>query len=71
MKYSLLLVLFFSAFTTHASDGFTIYLTRHAEKQNESKDPKLTDCGAQRAQQLASILAVSYTHLTLPTKRIV
>lgn len=56
MKYSLLLVLFFSALTTHASDDFTIYLTRHAEKQSESKDPKLTDCGAQRAQQLASIL---------------
>ncbi len=56
MKHSLLLILLLEVFTAHASDDFTIYLTRHAEKQSGSKDPKLTDCGAQRAQQLASIL---------------
>jgi broad specificity phosphatase PhoE len=56
MKYSLLLVLLLSTFTTQASDSFTIYLTRHAEKQSEQKNPELTECGIKRAQQLASIL---------------
>ncbi len=56
MKYSLLLALLFSAFAIQASDHFTIYLTRHAEKQSEQKNPTLTECGVQRAQQLASIL---------------
>jgi broad specificity phosphatase PhoE len=56
MKYSLLLALLLPTFNIQASDSFTIYLTRHAEKQSEQKNPKLTECGVQRAQQLASIL---------------
>ncbi len=57
MKYSLMLILLLSAFATHADNNFTIYLTRHAEKQKEQENPKLTLCGTQRAQQLASLLA--------------
>lgn len=56
MKYSLLFVLLLSTFTAQASDSFTIYLSRHAEKQAEQKNPKLTICGTQRARQLATIL---------------
>jgi phosphohistidine phosphatase SixA len=56
MKYNLLLALLLLTFVSQASDSFTIYLTRHAEKQLEQKDPHLTECGAQRAQQLAIIL---------------
>jgi broad specificity phosphatase PhoE len=56
MKYSLLLALLLSAFTIQANDSFTIYLSRHAEKLADQKNPQLTECGIQRAQQLASIL---------------
>lgn len=56
MKYSLLLTLVLLTFTAQASDSFTIYLTRHAEKQGNHKNPKLTECGLQRAKQLASML---------------
>ena len=57
MKLKLLLILLLSVFTIQAADNFTIYLTRHAEKQTKPKNPQLTQCGIQRAQQLASILA--------------
>jgi len=56
MKYSLLLVSLIFVFTCQANDNFTIYLSRHAEKLADSKDPNLTQCGLKRAQQLASIL---------------
>lgn len=56
MKYSLLLILLLSAFASQANDSFTIYLTRHAEKLSDQKNPQLTECGSQRAQQLASML---------------
>jgi broad specificity phosphatase PhoE len=39
-----------------ASDNFTLYLVRHAEKQTESKNPQLTQCGRERAEQLATLL---------------
>ena len=36
---------------------YSIYLVRHAEKQQDVKNPQLTNCGRFRAQQLASLLA--------------
>jgi len=42
-----------------ASDNFTLYLVRHAEKQTESKNPQLTQCGKERAEQLATLLSVA------------
>lgn len=45
------------ALPSKASDEFTIYLVRHAEKESGHKNPALTQCGAERAQQLASILS--------------
>lgn len=36
----------------------TIYLVRHAEKQSNSKDPKLTECGSKRAISLAKQLKI-------------
>ena len=38
------------------AEEYTIYLVRHAEKQKESDDPKLTRCGNFRANQLAEML---------------
>lgn len=35
----------------------TVYLVRHAEKQDVSKDPVLSDCGKARAQALADYFA--------------
>ena len=40
-----------------ASDNFTLYLVRHAEKQADSKNPPLTRCGKARARQLATLLS--------------
>ena len=40
-----------------ASDNFTLYLVRHAEKQTDSKNPPLTQCGKARAKQLATLLS--------------
>lgn len=39
-----------------ATNDFTIYLTRHAEKQ-AGKNPALTQCGQIRAKQLATMLS--------------
>ena len=56
LKYTLLLIFSLLAFTSQANDSFTIYLARHAEKQAIKDDPKLTECGTRRAEQLASML---------------
>ena len=42
-----------------ASDNFTLYLVRHAEKQADSKNPPLTQCGKARARQLATLLSTA------------
>lgn len=42
-----------------ASDNFTLYLVRHAEKLAESKNPPLTQCGKERARQLATLLSTA------------
>jgi len=39
-----------------ASESYSIYLVRHAEKQQVKDNPSLTQCGHARAQQLAKIL---------------
>ena len=41
-----------------AQDGegmFTIYLVRHAEKQSDSNDPPLTDCGIERSESFSAL----------------
>jgi len=40
-----------------AGDEFTLYLVRHAEKQIDIKNPPLTQCGKERARQLATLLS--------------
>ena len=42
-----------------ASDNFTLYLVRHAEKQADSKNPPLTQCGKARAKQLSTLLSTA------------
>jgi phosphohistidine phosphatase SixA len=42
-----------------ASDNFTLYLVRHAEKQADTKNPPLTECGKERAKQLATLLSTA------------
>jgi phosphohistidine phosphatase SixA len=42
--------------STNNIDQYTLYLVRHAEKQKTKDNPPLTECGQQRAQQLATIL---------------
>jgi 2,3-bisphosphoglycerate-dependent phosphoglycerate mutase len=57
MRYRSLLALCFFVLPTQAYDSFSIYLVRHAEKQAIKGDPKLTQCGKLRAEQIASMLA--------------
>ena len=56
-KISILLFLTLLLPPCLASDNFTLYLVRHAEKQPEGKNPKLTQCGQLRAKQLATLLS--------------
>lgn len=51
----------FASFSSAAST-YSIYLVRHAEKIDNSKDSALTRCGKFRAKQLASLL--SKTNIT-------
>lgn len=39
-----------------ATDTFTVFVTRHAEKADQPKDPELSQLGQQRALNLAMIL---------------
>lgn len=39
------------------AESFTIFLVRHAEKQKAEKNPSLTFCGENRANQLATTLS--------------
>lgn len=48
-----------SDYATFSTSSYTIYLVRHAEKQKDAADkrnPPLTQCGQERASQLADIL---------------
>jgi len=42
-----------------ASDNFTLYLVRHAEKLADTKNPALSQCGKERAKQLATLLSTA------------
>lgn len=58
MKYLLSLficTLSLISFAGAAADSYNVYLARHAEKQRDSDDPRLTRCGTFRANQLADI----------------
>lgn len=57
-----------------ASAYSTIFVVRHAEKKDQSKDPDLSDAGQKRAQALASLLKESgvsaiYTSEMLRTQK--
>ena len=42
--------------TAQDNDGiFTIYLVRHAEKQSDSNDPTLTECGIERSESFRTL----------------
>ena len=59
IKLNLLIVFALLLQPCLASDNFTLYLVRHAEKQTESSNPLLTSCGKERAEQLATLLSVA------------
>ena len=45
-----------SSIAAQDGDGmFTIYLVRHAEKQSDSNDPPLTECGVERSESLSTL----------------
>lgn len=50
---TLLLCLLFLGNPTDSTEPTFVYLVRHAEKQDASKDPELNERGLQRAQELA------------------
>ena len=56
-KALLILSLFPISWGSFSADSYSIYLVRHAEKLNDIKNPALTACGKNRAQQLASLLS--------------
>ena len=61
MKFRLLLLTLVcclaAGLATSAEDDFTLYLVRHAEKQDDgSRDPFLTEAGQERAKRLAAWL---------------
>ncbi len=56
MKIGILLLLLSIWLPAQAEAEFTLYLVRHAEKQNTKDNPDLTQCGKVRAQQLSQIL---------------
>jgi len=56
-KIPVLLFTLLTVLPSWASDNFSIYLVRHAEKQSEGKNPILTPCGELRAKQLANLLS--------------
>jgi phosphohistidine phosphatase SixA len=60
-------LLLFSCFS-FATNNYSIYLVRHAEKLDNSKDPKLSKCGKQRAQQLSKILSKANISAIYSTK---
>lgn len=53
----ILFVFLYLASFSGIANNYSIYLVRHAEKVNNSKNPSLTFCGKLRAKQLASLLA--------------
>lgn len=55
--YAVALILSLVASFPSYSENYSLYLVRHAEKQVDgTKDPSLTRCGQDRAEQLAKML---------------
>ena len=44
---------------SYATEDFTLYFVRHAEKKPNNKNPTLTLCGSERANQLARLLGTT------------
>jgi broad specificity phosphatase PhoE len=64
---SLLLLAFISVGSLSAQEPTLIYLVRHAEKVDESRDPPLSEAGTERAAVLAHILkdaGITHIHST-------
>jgi phosphohistidine phosphatase SixA len=59
IKFTLLIVSALLLQPCLANDNFTLYLVRHAEKQADSKNPPLSQCGKERAKQLATLLSTA------------
>lgn len=57
INFVLLISISFTSMYSLSADNFTIYLTRHAEKSSEMKNPTLTECGTARAKLLAKMLS--------------
>ncbi|GAA5141360.1 SixA phosphatase family protein [Thalassotalea piscium] len=53
---SFLFISVVSSATSLNEQSFTIYLVRHAEKVTKTNNPPLTQCGLNRAKQLATLL---------------
>jgi broad specificity phosphatase PhoE len=58
-KFSFIIACILFSLPSLANDDFTLYLVRHAEKQNTDKNPQLTQCGKLRAKQLATLLSTA------------
>lgn len=56
-KVLTLLFILLPSLPSFASDNFSIYLVRHAEKLADGDNPALTNCGILRAKQLATLLS--------------
>lgn len=57
MMQKIIIICFGLAFAVNvfASDNYSIYLVRHAEKLTDSKNPSLTACGEKRAIQIIGL----------------
>ena len=53
----LLLSLFLFSSNVFSAENYSVYLVRHAEKLQDTKNPSLTQCGLTRAKQLAKMLS--------------
>jgi len=58
-KLTPLIFAVFFCFPAQADESYSLYLVRHAEKQNDQENPSLTQCGQLRAKQLASMLELT------------
>lgn len=58
-KLTLILISILVLSPSSASDDFSLYFVRHAEKITGDTEPGLTACGKERAKQLATLLSTA------------